>query len=287
MNDYFKFVIPAELSKNDNGEWKVAGVASTSSKDRQGERILPEGIDATPIAKGKGFFNWDHDNSPENTVGVLDAYKKTNSGMYVEGRLFKNHTRAKAVYEIMTSLNKGDKGRVGMSVEGKVIERDLINPSIIKRCLIKNIALTMNPVNQETYADIVKSMSSTESIVEFDSTGKNESPDSQVKSEEATFTATQVLAVVEKALAISGGNSMAPVDRKGGDALSQEDLKKKKVEPKKLKKLDKGLYKSSMLSILDKLQGLYPDNSRYEIWNAVKDRINTNFPELSVFQEKK
>lgn len=282
MNDDFKFVIPAEIQKGADGEWRVAGIASTSSVDRQGEVIIPEGIDATPIAKGKGFFNWDHDNSPENTVGVLDSYKKTPAGMFVEGRLFKNHTRAKAVYEIMSSLNKGDTGRVGMSVEGKVIERDKTNPSIIKRCLIKNVALTMNPVNQDTFADIVKSMGGT-AEVEFDSTGKPETGAPVVKAEEPTFTPSQVLAIVEKALGIGAGNAAAPADRSGGDALGQEsmDKKKKKVEdPKKMKKASKELFKSQMIEMLDKLQSLYPNNSRAEIWAAVQERLETKFPDL-------
>lgn len=299
MNNDFKFVIPAELSKGEDGEWKVAGLASTSSVDRQGEVIVPEGIDATPIAKGKGFFNWDHDNSPENTVGVLDSYKKTSGGMFVEGRLFKNHTRAKAIYEIMSSLNKGDKGRVGMSVEGKVIERDPNNPNIIKRCLIKNVALTMSPVNQDTFADIVKSMASGD--VEFDSTG--EKTTTEVKSEEPTFTASQVVGIVEKALGVGAGNSVAPAERSGGDALSMESMdKKKKIEKedpcwtgyekvpgkkkyepgscKKIKKGSKELFKSQMIEMLDKLQSLYPNNSRSEIWEAVKDRLATKFPDL-------
>lgn len=285
-NDDFKFVIPAEISKGKDGEWRVAGVASTSSIDRQGEVIIPEGIDATPIAKGKGFFNWDHDNSPENTVGVLDSYKKGSGGMYVEGRLFKNHTRAKAVYEIMSSLNKGDTGRVGMSVEGKVIERDPTNPSIIRRCLIKNVALTMNPVNQDTYADIVKSMAG-DGAVDFESEGKPQ-PTTAVdglvtKSEEPSFTPSQVLAIVEKALGIGAGNAQAPADMKGGDALGQEsmDKKKKKVEdPKKMKKASKDLFKSQMIEMLDKLQQLYPENSRSEIWAAIQDRLSTKFPDL-------
>lgn len=286
MKDDFKFVIPAEISKGKDGEWKVAGMASTSSVDRQGEVIVPEGIDATPIAKGKGFFNWDHDNSPENTVGVLDSYKKGSGGMYVEGRLFKNHTRAKAIYEIMSSLNKGDTGRVGMSVEGKVIERDPSNPSIIRRCLIKNVALTMNPVNQDTFADIVKSMAG-DAEMDFQSEGKPNSniitgPDglSQVvKSEEPTFSASQVLSIVEKALSIGAGNAQAPGDMKGGDALGMESMDKDKKK-KKLKKSSKELYKSSMIEMLDKLQELYPDNSRAEIWAAIQDRIATKFPEI-------
>lgn len=286
MDDIFKIVIPAEITKSTDGEWKVAGLASTSKVDKQGEIIKQEGIDTTPIAQGKGFFNFDHDNSPENTVGVLDGYQKSSNGLYVTGRLFKNHSRAKALYEIMTSLHKTDQGRVGMSVEGKVLERDATNPSIIKRCIIKNVALTLNPVNQDTFADLVKSMSTVESEVEFDSTGKTEPTlDGTVvtKSEEPTFTASQVVSIVEKALAIGQGNALAPMDRKGGDALGQEDLDKKKAK-KKLKTLNKSLAKSHMLELMDKLQVLYPSYSRSQIWSAVSDRLQTTFPELDAFK---
>jgi hypothetical protein len=277
MQDDFKFIVPAEITKSKDGEWRVSGLASTSSVDRQGEVILPDGIDATPIAKGKGFFNFDHDNSPENTIGALDGYKKTANGMYVEGRLFKNHTRAKAVYEIMSSLNKGDKGRVGMSVEGKVIERCSKNPSIIKRCLIKNVALTLNPVNQDTYADIVKSMSSADSVIEFDSTGAA-SQNAQVAPSAGTFTAEQVIEIVQKALSAGAGYTQAPANLSGGAALGMEEMDKKKKS--KLIKKSADLFKSSMMDMLDKLQTLYPDNSRSEIWLAVRDRMETKFPEL-------
>lgn len=284
MSDTFKFVIPAEIQKGKDGEWRVAGIASTSSVDRQGEIIIPEGIDATPIAKGKGFFNWDHDNSPENTVGVLDSYKKSSNGMYVEGRLFKNHSRAKAVYEIMSSLNKGDAGRIGMSVEGKVLERDSKNPAIIKRCLIKNVALTMNPVNQDTFADIVKSMSGSAEL-EFESTGTPEVVLAQdgvsqpvVKSEAPVFTTEQVLSIVEKALSIGAANQ-APGSKTGGDALTQESLDKK-PEPKKLKKKDKQMFKSEMVGILDKLQVLHPEASRQQLWDALQNRMLAQFSDL-------
>lgn len=279
MEDSFKVVIPAEISKSKDGEWRVCGLASTSSKDRQGEIILPGGIDATPIAKGKGFFNWDHDNSPENTVGILDSYKKAENGMYVEGRLFKNHARAKAIYEIMSSLNKGDTGRVGMSVEGKVVRRDPKNPSIITHCIIKNVALTMNPVNTDTFADIVKSMNAGE--VEFDSAGQDPVVDATPEATpEATFTASQVMAIVQKALSIGAGNAAAPADRTGGDALGQSDMKADDDKKKKLKRMEKSEIMKSMTTIMDQLQDMYPDYTRAQIWEAVKNRLQTKFPEI-------
>ncbi len=280
MEDSFKIVIPADLEKSKDGEWRISGLASSSNVDRQGEVIMPSGVDCTPIDSGKGFFNFDHDNSPENTIGLLERYKKSEKGLFVQGKLFKNHSRAKAVYEIMSSLNKNEKGRVGLSVEGKVIERDSFNPKIIKRCIIKNCAVTFNPVNEDTYVDLVKSLSGSE--IQFESTGKVESTTTtttSVESEPLTFTASQVVSILEKALGISGSASYGntpPAQLSGGSALQQEESEKKK----KLKKMSRELYKSNMITILEKLQVLYPQNSRFELWEAVKDRMETRYPQI-------
>ena len=53
----------------------------------------------------------------------------------------------------MESLGKGDQGRMGMSVEGKILERDPSNRNVIKKCQIRAVALTMNPVNADTHCD--------------------------------------------------------------------------------------------------------------------------------------
>lgn len=279
MENNFKFIIPAELEKSKSGDWKIRGLASTESMDRQGEILLQKGIDLTPIDSKRAVINYDHLAGPENLIGLLDGYQRTPQGLVVEGRLFKNHTKAKAVYEIMSSLGKSDSGRIGLSVEGKVLERDAQNPQIIKKCRINAVAVTMSPVNSDTFADIVKSMTSSD--VEFNSTGTLEKTE-ETKPNEAIFTASQVVSIVEKALSIGGGNSVAPAERTGGDALGQESLDKKK---KKLKKASGDLFKSQMLSILDKLQVLYPAHSRSEIWGALQERLETKFPELKTEKE--
>ena len=288
-SDSFKFIVPATMEKSEDGSYKVRGLASTESVDQQGETIIQKGIDLTPIDSKKGILNWDHQKGPENTIGLLDGYTRTDNGLYVEGRLFKNHTKAKAVREIMESLGEGDRGRMGLSVEGKILERDPANPSVIRKCRINAVALTMNPVNASTYADMVKSMNASE--VEFNST---EEYIQEEHDGEATFTAGQVVQMIEKALGIGAGQAQAPADRKGGDALVQSDMKskedekdkdkdsdKKKEEIKsKIRKMSKSLYKSSMVDILEKLQVLYPECSRSQLWEAVKDRLNTRFPDI-------
>lgn len=270
-NDTFKFVIPADIEKSADGEWRIRGLASTEKKDQQEETIVQKGIDLTPIDKKQGYFNFDHQPGPENLVGVIDGYNKTDKGLYVEGRLFKNHTKAKAIHEIMTSLGNSDKGRVGLSVEGKILERDKTNPKIIKKCQIKNVAITLNPVNAETYADIVKSL--TGSNIEF---AANEENNAALKASEAPTFTTQQVASLLKTLGLGGGAAnLSPPERSGGDALEPETSKKK------LKKLSKVMFKSNMDEILNKIQQLYPNNTRTDIWVAIKDRLEKKFPELS------
>lgn len=272
--DTFKFVMPADLEKAADGSYRVKGLASTEKTDLQGERIIQKGIDLTPIDKKKGILNWDHQKGPENTIGILDGYQRTEKGLYIEGRLFKNHTKAQAVREIMESLGENDRGRIGLSVEGQILERDSVNPLIIKKCRINAVAVTMNPVNTDTFADFVKSMSASESM-EFNA----EEQASEVKSDEAVFTASQVMAIVQKALSIGAGSVGAPADKTGGDALQPSDMKagKEKLKKKKMKKMAKDMYKSNLITILEKLQVLYPSHSRSDIWEAVKERLETKF----------
>ncbi len=48
-------------------------------------------------------------------------------------------------------------------------------------------------------------------------------------------------------------------------------------EKRRMKRMNKAMYKSSLIAVLDKLQILYPNNTRAEIWEAVKDRLETKF----------
>lgn len=294
----FSFVLPAELAKGDDGEWKIRGLASTPSRDLQGEVIDPKGLDLTPIDMKKGIFNWDHKKGPENTIGVIDAYKKNGEGLWLEGRLFKNHSKAKAVHEIMSSLNKADTGRMGMSVEGVIKERAGKDGKTIKKAVIHSCALTMNPVNTDTYASLIKSMTEVEFEPDAVDPVSNDI-DNPLTSNDANtadqpmFSTNQVMAIVEKALATGAGAMAAPADKTGGDALgmsnmSEDDKKKKKKKDevekmcdyttKSLKKLSFDLYKSNMINLLDSLQRLYPESSRSEIWEAVRDRMEKKFP---------
>lgn len=289
MENKFNFVMPAEIIKSEDGDWKIAGLASTEDIDQQGETIMQKGIDLSPVDKKRGYFNFDHLSGPENLIGTIDGYKQTGNGLYVHGKLFKNHDKAKSVYQIMSSLNKGEQGRVGLSVEGKILKRNAKNPKVIEKCQIDKVAVTFNPVNQKTYADLIKSMG-TNSEIEFNSVEENFN---ESNNPESTFTASQVVDIVTKALGVGAGYTQAPNKLSDGDAMATSDMKpnkKKKKDDekadgtsgkKKLKKMEKSLYKSNIKSMLNQLQELYPDYTREVIWSAIKDRMKTNFPDIN------
>jgi hypothetical protein len=263
MEKKFKSFIPMDIVKSDDGEWKIRGLASTASRDRQGEVILQDGLDLTPIYQKRGVFNWDHNKDVSNTVGLIDKAERTDQGLVVEGRLFKNHDKAKSIYQIMTSLGKSDRGRLGMSVEGAIKERSGPDGKIIKKAVINAVALTMNPVNTDTFVDLAKSMGA-ESI-EF--------------SEEYSLGVCEDL---QKALSVGGAAATStPAQLSGGDALSMEEFGDRKKK-KKLKKMDSEMAKSSILTALEVLQTMYPDHSKTELWEVFKDRLNQKFPDLEL-----
>lgn len=269
MSDtYFKSFIPCELDKSDKDtEWKIRGLASTSRKDRQGEIVSQEGLDLSPIFQKRGVFNWDHKPGIENTVGLIDSARKTEEGLIVEGRLFKNHDKAKAIYQVMSSLSKEDRGRMGMSVEGVVRERAGEDGKIIKRAIIKAIAITLSPVNEDTHVDLAKSLGTEEFDV----------------SESFQLAISDDLS---KSLGVGAGYANgSPVNLSGGDVMAQESFGDKKKK-KKLKKMDAKMAKSMISEVLNQLQSLYPDHSRTQLWETFKDRLNKRFPALDSQNEK-
>lgn len=271
----FAFTIPAQLEKAEDGQWRVYGLASTKDRDQQDEVVDVRGLDLSPIEKGRGIFNFDHKKGPENTIGVIDAYKKSNDGLYLGGYLFKNHDRAKAVHSIMSSLTKSDRGRMGMSIEGVIQKRDGKENKTIAKAKITSCALTMNPVNTDTYVDLVKSMNE----VEFET----ESLILPTIPQGESFTPQQVASLL-KALGVGAGYANTiPSERTQGDALSQEDLdSKKKKKKRRLKRMDKKMYKSAFIHVIEHLRKLHPEASTTELYEAIKERLNTKFPKLKI-----
>ncbi len=67
-------------------------------------------------------------------------------------------TKADEYWQLMNQLSEsGSARKVGFSIQGKVLRRE---GKTIKKCWIQEIAVTTQPVNTATWAEIAKSLSS-------------------------------------------------------------------------------------------------------------------------------
>lgn len=164
--DTFSCFVPAQMVLVKGGEkgadktgkrW-IQGIASTSGRDLQGEIVNQNGIDLSYFLK-HGYFNDDHKSTK---VGQPTEAKITKNGLWVKGFLFKNpnpneKTKADEYWDLMNQLEaSGSDRRVGFSIQGKVLRR---NGKVIEKCWIQEIAITTQPVNTATWAEIAKSLS--------------------------------------------------------------------------------------------------------------------------------
>lgn len=138
------------------------GLASDASEDSEEESMEPNGFIIDRFLK-HGLINLDHltSRSPINKsrfwIGApLDAKVKDNK-FFVKCQLWKKSPEARAFYDKALEMQEsGTNRKPGFSIEGKALERDKKNPKKITKALITNVAMTMTPVNANTYADIVK-----------------------------------------------------------------------------------------------------------------------------------
>lgn len=151
-----------------NGDWIVQGVMTSDVKDEEEDSITPEGMDCSYFLT-KGWIKYEHGNSPNQFIGeplevrvgqfTHPTLQKSVNGIYVKGRLFQNRELAKQAVTAIEDLKKSHTKRtMGWSIEGGVKERDRKTGKILKSVL-RNVVLTMNPVNTMTWAELAKSFS--------------------------------------------------------------------------------------------------------------------------------
>lgn len=160
----FSVFIPVTLTKAGPGgddPWRIGGLAATDARDIDGENIVMEGLDTSYLASGRAVFNWNHGDSPGDIVGEIDVFKKSKKDLYVEGFLYKGVQKANDIYDLMRTMAKSSKRRLGFSVEGKIRQRE---DNTIVKSWVKAVAITHEPVNPFTMADLVKSMAANEAL---------------------------------------------------------------------------------------------------------------------------
>lgn len=148
-----------EIQKSQNvdetGLRLVRGIASTEDWDLQKEQVLQAGIDYSYLLQ-RGYFNSEHEKGPANLAGEPLNLRVTPAGLYVEGFLYKGKKISDDWWEHILALELNKSNRVvGWSVQGKTLEK--MN-GVIRKCWLTALAITANPVNTNTWLQIVKSL---------------------------------------------------------------------------------------------------------------------------------
>jgi phage head maturation protease len=136
---------------------RIGGFVTTDKLDKQGERLLQEGLNFQPFLED-GWFNDNHSKDTAAIVGYPDSAelmeKGGKRGWWVEGYLLEGQSRADQIWETAKALQKSGR-RLGFSVEGKIVERGGENGEVVARADIKNVAITNCPVNNDTAMQVL------------------------------------------------------------------------------------------------------------------------------------
>ena len=184
---------------------KIGGIASTMTTDTDGETLDPRGFVLDYFLKS-GYLNWNHGaKDPSAFVGRPTKASIKEGQLNIEGYLFDDSERAQEVYKLAEILEK-EGLNLGFSIEGIALERGSTDKNNIlyknvTKALITGCAITPNPKNAGTIANIIKGNS-------FGKLGEElEEDEDEDDSQEG----------VEKAMTAEGSS---------GQALSKESLNK-------------------------------------------------------------
>lgn len=136
------------------GRGPIRGIASSESVDADGEVVVQDGIDWSWF-KSHGFLTLEHPLHAMNVIGEPHEIKKImHNGVpatEVRGELYLEDPVGMSVWKKAVAIRKsGGSRRFGMSIEGKVVERD---GNVIKRSEVRSLAISPQPRNQDAWME--------------------------------------------------------------------------------------------------------------------------------------
>jgi hypothetical protein len=157
VND-FNFFVPFEtIEKGTDNKgtevYKFKGVASDGTEDTDGEFLDPNGFDLSNFTT----VNWNHMQEPKYIIGEPTKHVLKNGKLEVEGIIYPESEVGQQVIDLMKTMKKSSEigNRLGISVEGKALVRDSINPKRVTKAKITGFAICPHPKNPNTWADLI------------------------------------------------------------------------------------------------------------------------------------
>lgn len=163
----FKYYIPVDeivkgIDKKGEEVYKVRGIITDDSKDFDGESLTQSGLDFSKF----NFINWNHGKDPSDLIGEPEDVKYIpGKGHMMEGYIYPDSEKGQSAVKLMQTLKKSKKkNRLGFSIEGSVLERDLVDPNKVKKAEITAVALCPFPKNGNTWAELIEKGFSSNSV---------------------------------------------------------------------------------------------------------------------------
>ena len=171
-NDNFNFFVGVDIDEDiyksayqsdDDKRYdkmEIWGLASDNSKDVEGQILEPSGYEIDDFLKS-GLINLEHYTSRKGSskywIGEpIDAKIKGNE-FYVKAKLWKAHPEARNFWDTLLIMkSSGSTRKAGFSIEGTSKEKDPTNKNRITKAKINHCAVTLSPVNKNSWLDIVK-----------------------------------------------------------------------------------------------------------------------------------
>lgn len=153
--DKFRFFLPVHIEKGKDGKIKeviVEGKASSPDLDSQEEMLDPQGADLSSFL----IINDNHIKGSAGILGEITESAAKKDGIYLKGRLYPELESVQKFVQLEDAIKKNNgRLRLAMSIEGRALERDGLDPRKIKRSKLTGVALTYQPVNGNTWANLI------------------------------------------------------------------------------------------------------------------------------------
>lgn len=210
--EVFKGYAPIEKTATNDGNWIIKGIATTPTKDWEGESVDPNGLDITYLMK-QGKINYEHKPGYANVIGEPTANTYVDSeGLHLEAMLYKDLPLAKSAWDLANAMEKSHAKRsLGFSIEGAG-RKDPNNPKVFKSVRVTNVAITSNPANPDASWHVFKKSIDVDSdLYKAFMTGTDTNPDTMTQG--AAFRKESLPNAVEQlSFALDSDNSKGLLD---------------------------------------------------------------------------
>lgn len=213
----FETYVPlSEIYKSSNNDkpdnYIVTGIASNSDRDLQGEVICPEGLDISYLLSS-GYIDYEHDKDSVIGVPIEDGTYVDSDGLHLKALIFGDDPRVQKMFKLQQHFDASGVDRnLGFSIEGKVLDRDVTDESIVREVMVSGVALTYRPAcdsaRVKSWSKVVKSVTENQSLQEVEKSLNTDAP----------------LENINKGGAWEAGSGISPKTQHGGAAIRTESL---------------------------------------------------------------